>query len=237
MKKLILLLSIVALSVVAKAQFSVGGTFGFNLNATSTHYAMHDNTTATFKSPNDINFFVAPRISYGLYDNFKCGIKGGFGMTRNREYNYTIFPDPNNNPQKDKITRFTWAAGAFARFNVFTWDYFTAFVEATIGYGSTTGDSVFYIAQNRRETVDLPHVNQLFLSIVPGVTYDFTDKISAELTANVLGFAYSYFWAKSVAPIGDVTTQRLHDTHIFNTNLNIPFNPGIFTIGINYHLY
>jgi opacity protein-like surface antigen len=238
MKKLVLIVAVMAIATAARAQFSVGGTLGFNINSPSSSYMNNvTSVTTTYRAPNAIEWFVAPKVMYGLYDNFKFGVKGGIGMLRNREYDTIIFTNLNDNPQKNKIHRWQWAAGAFARFNVFTWDYFTMYVEGTLAFASTTGDSVYYIATNKRETTALPSVSQISFSVVPGVNYAFTDRFSLEATINVLGLAYSYTWIASTDPDGSERKFREHDYRMFNTNLNVPFNQGIFTLGVIYNLY
>lgn len=235
MKKVLLTLALAAFAFTANAQWVVGGTVSANhANGHSDKYVAGNTIT---------NITLLPKVGYQLNDKMQVGLLFGWTFNYTRTYNgaddnYTSNSNPGNAnitpttpytdyPQIMKNPTITIAP--YFRYNLTTWKNFTIFAEAQLNVGIHMESSRFTKTPNGDTSVDQKdNFTSFGLSVVPGLNYSLTDKISLDLYVNLVRCYADFYTADNYGGhawgIGaDMSAQTLND-HL-----------GNFSLGFNYH--
>ena len=220
MKKVLLTLALAAFAFTANAQFVIGGNVDFNHNGNSAgDYSVNAQT----------NLSLMPKIGYWLNNDMQVGIQ--LGCT----YNYRrLYDGDNNNDHYASQTQLMWNFNPYFRYNLTKWKKFTVFCEAQAHIGITPKSS--WKTTNPEATGEgNTSVLDLGITIIPGLNYALTDKISFDVYVNLAALYYDL--NKTTTTVGGVDNiTRNHRWGIRGNmdaqTLNAHF--GNFAIGFNY---
>jgi hypothetical protein len=152
------------------AQVFVGGNLGFNTSGGS-----HDNGTVKTDNTTSTGFTFAPKIGKFLSDKTAIGIALNLSLSR--------ITTPGNPETINTSSGF--GINPFLRYYAVRMDKFAVFGQANIEFS--------YAVSKQKEdgvTTDGPKITRFSLSLVPGLSYDISDKLSLETTINILNLGF-----------------------------------------------
>jgi hypothetical protein len=153
------------------AQVFIGGNIGFNTSGGSI-----DNNGISTDKPTTTSFNLSPIVGKFLSENFAVGAALNFGFTSTKT------------PGSPETTNTSSAVGItpFLRYYAVRMDKFSIFGQGNIGFSYSSSKS-----KSDGVTTDGPKTTNLFLNIVPGLSYDVSSKLALETTINILNFGFS----------------------------------------------
>jgi hypothetical protein len=158
------------------AQFFVGGNFRFNISNDKTI----DGTT-TINKTSIYNFDLSPNAGKFLSEKFAVGVALDISFSGNK-----------TGVSNETISRTSsFGISPFLRYYAIKWNKFSVFGQGKIGLDFSNTS-----VKTGGVTTDGPKSTRLYLSIYPGLSYDIFDKLSLELSLNILNFGYSYINTK-----------------------------------------
>ncbi len=213
MKKVLFTIALVAFAMTANAQLVIGGQLGLNHNGT------HDDNYSIGSTANT-DITVLPKIGYQLNDNMQIGVKLGVDYTYARNYG-------GNEDTYMSGWQNTIQIAPYFRYNLLEWNKFTLFCEAQLAFGLHM-ESHNYNTVTGNTTDNADDFTTVGLSIVPGLNYSLSDKISMDLYINLARLACNW------------TLTDGFDTHNYDLGVNMDaqtLNAHLnnFAIGFNYH--
>lgn len=207
MKKLFITLAFVAASMLASAQFYVGGSLGLDFTKDKTKIA-----STTNDGDKTFSWDITPSIGFMFNDNMGVGLDFGFGMAT------TTHPETATTPEiKDNTT--TWSVAPYFRYVFAEVDNFKFYADAKVGFG---GGKLKSTADG--QTVDGPKASYLGIGVVPGMAYMLTDNISMNCTLNILALSFEQYKTKVEASDYEATTTSFG----FGVNRATPITIGFF---------
>jgi len=213
MKKHLILLFAVFITINANAQWFLGGSAGFNVNIEGDK----DKEKLTpYKS--QIGFSVAPKFGYYFNDKIAFGVDIAAGPKFYEEIVTKTVVDYSGHPYEYQVglqgTFVQWRAAPFLRYAVFTHKKFALVLEGSIGVGGQHANLKYDSNLNATEKVTIIGVG--ILNIVPVLGFKLTDHIQLEAELNFLNFGYNL----DINMTGEGATKTTNLKH----DLNIGFN-------------
>ena len=152
------------------AQFFVGGSIGLNTSGGSI-----DNGTTTTDKASSFSFDLQPKVGRFLSEKLAVGAALDISFSRNKT------------PGINEIVTKSSTIGIipFLRYYAIQMDKFSVFVQGNVGLtfsGSTTKVGA--------ASTDGPKITRIYLTIMPGLAYDLSDRLSLETSLNILSFGY-----------------------------------------------
>ena len=199
MKKILILL-LLAASMTAQAQFTVGINTGFD------RFGRGETGSKTYTLVATPNLLLGYRIN----NHLTVGLTGSLLYYGDVTNNDITLPEP---PADDSWFNYertkrhadkgiSWNAGAYARYDLPLTDRLALFANLSVAFGkaksSYTRDYIFYNTDTRNyETRTYTRDNDRDITysevtLVPGVSYRFNPHLSADLYLNLLQIAYTH---------------------------------------------
>lgn len=174
MKKILLSVAVLALTMTASAQYFVGGSVDLNTTGGNTKVdgvkADHDKT---------FGFNINPKVGYFLSDKVAVGIGAGFGMSKDT--------DKTTTPGSDIVATATeWNVAPFMRYYAMEFGAFSVFAEAQLGVGGYNTK----VKTNGVEVKGTPAMTY-GLIVTPGVSYKLSKCIDLEANLNFMNLGYT----------------------------------------------
>lgn len=155
------------------AQVFVGGSIGFH--ASSDKHVGYDRKSSNY------NLNLRPNAGKFLSDKLAIGIAFDISMAGGKT-------DSNTESNTKIISRSTgFGVSPFLRYYAVKWNKFSVF-----GQGSLGAEFSRSSIKTGVNTNDGPRISLIDCSILPGLAYDISDKISLETSLNILSVGYSY---------------------------------------------
>jgi outer membrane protein len=203
--KIVLVSLFVFFSVALNAQLFVAGSFNVNYSGGK----IQDGTTK-IDQPTKFEFSLYPKVGKFLSEKAAIGLQLGFSTSTE-----------NDKAAVATITKSNAVAVTpFVRYYAFTFDKFSAFAQANLGFGFSKSSD-----KNGGVTTTGPAVTGISFSVFPALAYNLSDRFSLETSLNVLSFGFSQHKTKE----GSVTTTD--SGFNFGGGLNDVARPGNITIG------
>lgn len=167
--KVALISLFVLFSVGLNAQVFVGGNFGLRLSGGTND----DNS----KKPTKFELNIAPTAGKFISDKTAIGVSLNFGTS-----------SENNNQDIEVVNKITaFGISPFIRYYAVNFNKFSIFGQGNVGLS--------FAHHNQKVEGDLqegPKSSQIALGIVPGLSYELSDKISLETTIDLFNFGFSH---------------------------------------------
>lgn len=205
MKKIFMTLAAVAVAATMNAQLYVGGTLGFTSTTNKTEGTFNGVTQSNELTTT--NFDFGPEVGYKLNDKMAVGLALTVGFANQ---------ETGKNPDtKRKTTNF--AIKPYFRYTFVQFGKVGLFADGQIGIES--GKISNEVNNNGTTTTTDVKTSGFSIAIVPGVSYQASDKISvvAKL-GNGLGFWNTK--TTTPTPMGAQTIDVDNTTNTFGLNLN-----------------
>jgi len=205
MKKIFMTLAAVAVAATMNAQLYVGGTLGFTSTNNKTECTVNGVTQSTELTTT--NFDFGPEVGYKLNDKMAVGLALTFG--------YTSQETAKNPDTKDKTTNF--AIKPYFRYTFVQFGKVGLFADGQIGI--ETGKTTREVNTNGATTSTDIKTSGFSIAIVPGVSYQASDKISVVAK---LGNGLGFWNTKTTTPtnLGGQTVDIDRTANTFGLNLN-----------------
>ena len=183
MKKVFLTLVAVATMGIANAQLFVGGDLSF-MSSSAKQEVTQDGVTQTDKGmPKLTNWMIAPKIGFQT-DKLAFGV--AFGMGGQKVYYKNEAADPVYT-YTEKFTGF--GAIPFVRYNLVEAGNLALFAELQIPIMSGKSKEKYESGSYTEEATGLKFF-ELGVSIVPGLSYNFTDNLSLDVYLDIIRLGY-----------------------------------------------
>ncbi len=200
----VLFLSLI--TVMVNAQFFIGGSLNLNFNASKT-----TTNGTTDQGAATTGFGLSPEAGYFVSDNIAFGLGLGYSMNRSN----------NRNDPATISSSGTFSINPFARYYALELGDLDLFIEGGInlGFGSSrtkTGDV----------TSDGPKTLNVSFYVMPGFSYDLSDRIALEASFGSLAFSVN----RSKQDIGPVTTVNT------SSGFNLGFSTRNIQLGFIYRI-
>jgi len=206
--RLIAIVLFTFLSFNLNAQVFVGGNLGF-----STSGGSHDDGTIKTDNSTTTNFFISPKIGNFLSEKVAAGVMLNFayGKSTIPENSVTI-----NTGLEVGIT-------PFLRYYAVRIDKFSMFGQANVGIS-------YHTTKNKVDNVstDGPKTTNFFFSLVPGLSYDISDRFSLETNINILNLSFN----ESIVKFG--TNKDVNTSFSAGAGLTNIVTLGTISIGAIY---
>ena len=185
MKKFFVTLALVAVSLIANAQFFVAGSVSAN------HYDRSSNKS--FDSKIENGFSVTPAFGYMI-----PGKSYGFGLGLG--YSYAAIKDKSGEMTVSKEYSNTFDFGPFFRYAYAKFDKITLYVDAKIPISITDVN-----VRSGNVVEDLNGVFAIGVRLIPGLTYKFNNHILFTTEIGLLSLNYMHTRVTSPKGVVDVT--------------------------------
>lgn len=204
MKKIFMTLAAVAVAATMNAQLYVGGQLGFGSTTNKTEGTVNGVTQSTELTTTDFNF--GPEVGYKINDKMAVGLALTFG--------YTSEETAKNPDTKDKTTNF--AIKPYFRYTFVQFGKVGLFADGQIGFES--GKISREVNNNGTTTTRDIKTSGFSIAIVPGVSYQASDKISVVAK---LGKGLGFWNTKTTTPtnVGGQTIDVDRTSNEFGLNL------------------
>ena len=175
--RIILIVIFVLFPFILNAQVFLGGNFGLNISGGNI-----DNGTITTDKPSTVSFNISPMVGKFLSEKVAVGALVDFTYSQT---NNNGTPEVINSNSSIGIT-------PFLRYYALRMDKFSVFGQGNVGF-SYSGS----MSKVNGTSTDGPKTTALSLTVMPGLAYDLTSKLSLETNLNFLNFGLNYSVAKS----------------------------------------
>ena len=213
MKKIFLTSLLVALTLAASAQIGLGGQLGVNTTGGSNHFnRVSPTATGSYDySVRGDNLLLSkttitllPQVSYSLNDKLVLGTDIGavWEKTTNRNVYTTLREQVEGFDGWQSTTAWRFVFAPYLRYNFLQADRWKAFCEAQLSFSLTPNATRHvYMSAYSLHGVDHPevdaddlsysyHESSIGFTVVPGVSYQLTDWLSADLYIDLLGLGF-----------------------------------------------
>lgn len=242
MKKLLAVVSLVALSIAAHAQWNISADLSFS----STNYSYNRQGLEAFNSnlPSGMKAMFNPHFGYVFNDIFEMGVELGIG---NLKYSYADgYYDPIGDAWQqmsaDDETMLTFSASLYASFCCARFGRLTLHAEVSAGYGYGFGKlahTEFHASDNWKITTVADVQRQLlYAEVVPVFRYAFNSHISMDVSLNIVSAAVCRIVDKQWTPynpddIYESSLESVTTTTDFGVGMNA-LNTNLLSIGFCY---
>jgi opacity protein-like surface antigen len=173
-------------SFILNGQVFIGGNFGLNTSGGS-----FDNGTITVDKTSSVSFSILPMVGIFLSENVAVGASVNLSLSR------TKFP---GTPETIN-TSSGIGVSPFLRYYAIRMDKFSVFGQGNIGFSYSGSKS-----KVGGTSTDGPKATSLYLNLVPGLSYDLSDRLSLETSINVFNLGVSQTITKQ-GSTKDITTN------------------------------
>ena len=179
-KKVLVLVSILAIAIGANAQINVGGSLGYSSSKVSTGGVDKDGSS----------YLILPEVSYQLMDNLSVGILLGyahgyasFGTMSTTDFKsaLTNMMSISANVSEDDIKLNSYTFAPFARYNVLEVGPAKVFIEGSIGYSNIKSEGNAKTGGERK-------FNSFEFALRPGLSFGLGEHLSAIMKIGALGY-------------------------------------------------
>lgn len=228
MKKVFLTLALAAFAFAANAQFVISGNLGFSHSGEKYTYDGKDEYFSNPVKSNDFNLTL--KAGYQINDNLQAGLLLGYSTSSD----VTEMANPTDFTSTDRNTTNkgnTINLGVYGRYNITSFGDLNLFAEGTvrIAMGSGKNETEF---PGGSTSVDAPKTFGLGIDIVPGVSYQLTDNLSAELYFDFVSLGFhsnKTTWDKNI------TTSGVEETYTrSNFGLGVNGLGSALSVGVTY---
>jgi outer membrane protein len=175
--KIILIVIFVLFPFILNAQVFLGGNFGLNMSGGNL-----DNGNIKTDKPSTVSFNISPMVGKFLSENVAVGALVDFS-----------FSQTNNNGAPEVInSSSTIGITPFLRYYAIRIDKFSIFGQGNVGF-SYSGS----MSKVDGTSTNGPKTSTLSLTVMPGLAYDVSSKLSLETNINFLNFGLNYSVVKS----------------------------------------
>jgi outer membrane protein len=175
--KIILIVIFVLFPFILNAQVFLGGNFGLNMSGGNL-----DNGNIKTDKPSTVSFNISPMVGKFLSENVAVGALIDFS-----------FSQTNNNGAPEVInSSSTIGITPFLRYYAIRIDKFSIFGQGNVGF-SYSGS----MSKVDGTSTNGPKTSTLSLTVMPGLAYDVSSKLSLETNINFLNFGLNYSVVKS----------------------------------------
>lgn len=175
--KIVLIVIFVLFPFILNAQVFLGGNFGLNTSGGSI-----DNGTITTDKPSSVSFNISPMVGKFLSEKVAIGALIDFSLSRT---NNNGTPEIINSSSSIGIT-------PFLRYYAIKMDKFSIFGQGNVGFSYSGSTS-----KVDGTSTDGPKTTAFSLTVMPGLAYDVSSKLSLETNINILNFGVNYSVVKS----------------------------------------
>ena len=213
-------------STVVKSQMFIGGNISLS---TSGGTNLTESETTDLTSYTDLEF--GPKIGFFTSDKFALGIELIVGTDRERD---VITTGPNDVIVKDINNYFTFSP--FARYYFFNKNKFSIFGQGTLGI--SIGSNKIKTDGNVNEG---PRFTSFGIGVMPGMSFNLTDKIALEAGINLLDLGWNVSIVKDSYDDGtgtgnEIDTRDIRSNTYFNASLDNMLNTGAISISAIFKL-
>ena len=239
MKKILLSLAVVCCSLMANAQFTVGGNLGFDVRNASVNYSESvDRSQMPSQSFISSLFQIGPKLGWTFKNGtMSAGLIFDFAWA-NENYSDGVFSfnrDKFNYLRCDgaKLSVFSWSVTPYFRWNfVSITDRLSIFAEANVSFGGNSYKAKYFdqITDKWDQINDIPSNFYVSASIVPGLNYKFNSHFSLDVYVDLLRLYESLSFSSQTVK-NDVLGTSYTTTEVSNH-----FGFGATTIGKSYSI-
>lgn len=259
MKKILLSMAMLLVAHVASAQFVVGGQVGFTSYCGSeTTLTKIYNTTTEYTIPYDSEtiLLLAPKVGYQLTEQMQLGIV--LNYTHERVNMHSVFDGYYfRNPEFEGnwiLRGNALAIAPYLRYDFAHFGKFTAFVEAQASLGFVFKPAITIRTTGLEQNIDTTFKTDTKLfsfgfSVVPGLNYKFSERISMDLYLDIVSLGYQYNSiteqevlepnpGPGVLEPGSQESRYRESSFYFGANLNaqtLSDHLGFCRLGFNFH--
>ncbi len=211
MKKVLLLAVLAFLTLSTQAQFIIGGSIGASIINDNSEY----DGQLRADSMKERVFSFDLRGGYQLNDRLQVGLMVGYkyGDTLNHYSGADMYTESANELAKYN----TFKLAAYGRYTCIKFKKFGVFAELQAGMNKSKG--TVHIAMlddpSLDQDLDKGKTTELFAKIIPGLSYQLTDKVSIDLNLGFLGFGYSHKQVKKMVS----EKEDIHNSSKFGMDL------------------
>ena len=226
MKKLVLTFAVIFATITAaNAQLFIGGNLGLGVSSLGKSETTGGATTVTVDPINTLSFNIVPRIGYNLNDKMAIGLDLYFGM------NNTKYPDGYYLNETDhKVSATSFGADLFFRYYAIEVGQFSVFAEANAGLMMGNG-SEEYKTGNTTTTIDAPKTTDIFVGIIPGISYKVNEKLQFDAYLGLCELCFTH----NVTKTETNNTTTTNSDNQFNLGINQNNNGNLLKIGVVYN--
>ncbi len=187
MKKVFLTLALAAFAFAANAQFVVGGSLGFNHQGIKNTNDGKEYWTAT---PNKTTGFnINLKGGYQINEDLQAGLLIGFNSTKSVNEQDMGATGSVNNTTTIKSHDFRF--GVYGRYTCLHFNKISLFAEGQLAIAMGGGKTEVEAANTPTVTTDAPKTFDLGLKIIPGISYNLTDNLTADLYLNFISLGFN----------------------------------------------
>ena len=213
MKRILLTILLATVAATVSAQIGIGGQIDINTTGGSTHYnrvaptaaGSYDYTVAGDNSlKKTTSITVLPEVDYWLNDKFEVGVEFGatWSKTKDRSGYTTQRQQVEGFDGWESTEAWTFLFAPFVRYNYLHSGRWTAFCEASVNFSLTPNarrhvyTSAYTLFGTDHPEVDADNLNysyhssSLGVTVVPGVSFAITERLSADLYIDLLGLGF-----------------------------------------------
>jgi len=202
MKRLLITVVLAAFTLMAQAQWAVGGQFGFNSSATT----FKPDNGEDVRSPRSTSFEIAPMIARKVGERTILGIHPEFGQGRT-----TFFGADENTVATN--TRFGFSV--FALYSYFSFGRMNLLAKPSIGFGIAN-------ERSRLGSNDATHIRRTSdfgIGIIPVVDFHVNERIMLIARFNFMELGFSHRTRRTP---GDSDDRTVTNSFGFNfNNMNV----------------
>lgn len=266
MKRFFLTISMVLAVYVASAQFVVGGALSLSTTGgNDNYYSQFENNVFEYNVPADAQsaLLIAPKFGYQMNEKMQLGVSLGFNYLSEKEYSAfsDVYPHVADFDGFYQTKTTALVIAPYLRYNLFSFNKFTAFVEAQVSFGFAFKPtvSIYTNGLGQDEFAMLEDIDTTFkvdargtdfaLTVVPGLNYKFNDRCSMDLYIDLasLGFVSSSITVRDdgVGPLVVPAAKDNYSEHsqtvsgfYFGANMNaqtLDEHLGLIRLGFNIH--
>jgi hypothetical protein len=203
---LITLISLFCVSL--NAQIFVGGNFTFN-----THNDKTDLGTTAIEKISDYSFDFSPKAGMFIFD------KLAFGLALD-----IYFSGSTSGVSTETISKSSgFGLSPFMRYYAVKWNKFSLFGQGNIGLEFSNASR-----KTGTTTTDGPKTTTMYLSVYPGLSYDISEKLSLEISLNILSFGFDHKTTKQG------TSKEVNSGFNIGAGLSNIVSIGAITVGAIY---
>jgi len=226
MKKVFLTLALAAFAFAANAQFVISGNLGFSHSGEKYTFDGKDDYTGNPVKSNEFNIDL--KAGYQINDNFQAGLLLGFSTSTD----VTEMANPTDFTSTDRNATAkgnTIKLGVYGRYNITNFGDLTLFAEGKVrmAMGSGKNETEF---PGGSTSVDAPKTFGLYIDVVPGVSYQLTDHLSADLYLNFASLSFNSdktTWDKNITASGVEETYTSSNFGLGVRGLSSAINLGV----------
>jgi len=204
MKRLFITVVLAAFTLMAQAQWAVGGQFGFNSSATT----FKPDEGEDSRSPRSTNFTIAPMVAYKVGERTKIGLHPRFSQARTT----TFLADYNN-----VTTNTGFGLDVFALFNYFSFGRVNLLAKPSVGFGISNGR--FRPGAEGSDAVHNSRASSFGINIIPVIDFHVNERIMLIARFNFMSLGFSRTASRIPGDSDDRTVTNEFGFNVDNMNI------------------